>query len=253
MSDPLVGRRLGKYSIEQKLGQGGMGAVYRARDNLGRVVALKVLPPHFAAQPEWVERFRREASRAALLDHPNIVAVHEADAVDGHHYIAMQFMEGGSLEGLLQRRGALPPAEAARLVRDVARGLARAHGQGVIHRDIKPANILLGPAGEARLGDFGLVKSVEGGDQPLTQTGVVLGTPHYMAPEQCEGLPVIDGRADLYALGLVLYQALSNVLPVKGTTPLQIIRHRLEEDPPPLSTVAPGTPPALVDLVHALL
>jgi serine/threonine-protein kinase len=251
--DPFVGKTLGRFAIEKKLGQGGMGAVYKAKDNLGRTVALKLLPAHFAAQPEWVERFRREASRAALLSHPNIVPVFESDVVEGHHYISMQFMAGGSLEGLLQRRGALPPAEAARIVRDAARGLACAHQEGVIHRDIKPANILLGKDDEVRLGDFGLVKSVKGDDQPITQTGMVLGTPHYMAPEQCEGLPDVDGRVDLYALGLVLYQALSNVLPAKGSTPLQIIRYRIEEDPPPLRQVAPQVPEALTSIVDALL
>jgi len=251
--DKFAGRTLGKFKIEKRLGAGGMGAVYKATDNLGRTVALKLLQAGFSEQPEWIERFRREAEKAAQLTHANVVQVYEFGEVEGHHYLSMQFMPGGSLDAVLAKRGALPPAEAARIVRDATRGLAKAHSRGLIHRDIKPANILLGEDGEVRLGDFGLVKSTKGDDQPLTQTGMVLGTPHYMAPEQCEGLPEVDGRVDIFALGIVLYQCLSNVLPAKGTTPLQIIRYRIEEDPAPLRTIAPQVPQALADLVHACM
>ena len=254
--DPFLGRQLGKFLIEQKLGQGGMGAVYRALDTkLDRRVALKLLPPALAAQPEYRERFRREARRAGRLDHPNVVQVYEVDEVDGVHTIAMQLMSGGSLQDLLRAKGTLPPLEAARIAREAARGLARAHKEGIVHRDVKPANILIGAEGEVRLSDFGLVKDLApaSGDQPLTQSGAILGTPQYMAPEQCEGLVDIDHRADLYALGLVLYQALSGTLPAQGSTPLQIIHHRLRNDPPPLAEVAPHVPAALVEVVEALL
>lgn len=251
--DKFVGRTLGKFKIEKRLGAGGMGAVYKATDNLGRAVALKLLQAGFSEQPEWIERFKREAEKAAQLNHAHVVQIYEFGEVEGHHYLSMQFMPGGSLDAVLAKRGALPPAEAARIVRDATRGLAKAHSRGLIHRDIKPANILIGEDGEVRLGDFGLVKSTKGDDQPLTQTGMVLGTPHYMAPEQCEGLPEVDGRVDIFALGIVLYQCLSNVLPAKGTTPLQIIRYRIEEDPPPLRGIAPHVPQALADLVHACM
>jgi eukaryotic-like serine/threonine-protein kinase len=252
--DPFIGKTLGRYRIEAKLGQGGMGAVYRGVDaSLDRAVAVKVLPPHFAAQPEFLERFRREARKAAQLTHANIVQVYEVGEHEGTHFIAMQYLGGGSLADRIQEQQVLPPMEAARIVRDVGRGLAKAHKAGVIHRDMKPANIFLDEDGDVRVGDFGLVKDLAGGDQPLTATGTVLGTPHYMAPEQCQGLPEVDGRVDLYALGLILYQCLSGVLPVQGTTPLQIISHRLQADPTPLGQLAPHTPPALQTIVQALL
>jgi serine/threonine-protein kinase len=255
MSGDLVGQTLGEFRIEAKLGQGGMGAVYRATQlGLDRPVALKLLPKHLAAETEFRERFLREAKKLAQMTHANMVQVFTFGTVDGHTYMAMQLMTGGSLQDLLAERGRLEPREAARIVREAARGLARAAREGIVHRDIKPANILLSEDGEeVRLGDFGLVKQVGGGDQPLTQTGMVLGTPHYMAPEQCEGLEDIDQRADLYALGLVLYQCLSGTLPAKGTTPLQIITHRLREDPPPLCDVAPHVPSGLAQVVEELL
>jgi len=253
--DSLVGRRLGKFRLAAKLGQGGMGSVYCAVDTtLDRPVALKLLPGHLAADAGFRERFLREARKAAAIDHPNIVGVYEVGEVDGHVFIAMQLMPKGSLHDLLEERGGrLEPYEAARVVRDAARGLARAHRAGLIHRDIKPANILVGEEDEVRLADFGLVKDLAGADAPLTQTGAVLGTPHYMAPEQCEGRPDIDGRVDLYALGLVLYQCLSGVLPAEGSTPLQIISNRLRYDPRPLREVAPQAPPALVTIAESLL
>ncbi len=252
--DAFLGLTLGKFRIEGKLGEGGMGAVYKARQiDLDRPAAVKVLPAHLAVRKEFVERFLREARKLAQLTHGNIVQVFDFGTDAGHSYIAMQFMDGGSLQDLLAEKVKLPPREAARIVRDAARGLARAHKAGIIHRDIKPANILLGKAGDVRLGDFGLVKDLTGADAPLTATGVILGTPHYMAPEQCEGLPEVDHRVDIYALGLVLYQCLSSVLPVKGVTPLQIIRARLEEDPLPLREVAPDLPPVLCQLVDEML
>ncbi|RMG14486.1 MAG: serine/threonine protein kinase [Planctomycetota bacterium] len=254
MADPLLGQQLGKYRIEAKLGQGGMGAVYRGSDTqLERPVAIKILPKHLAAEPEFRERFLREAKKLAQLTHANVVQIYDFGSEGDYAYMAMQLLEGGSLQELLEERGRLPPREAARIVREAARGLARAHRAGVVHRDIKPANILLGDDGEVRLGDFGLVKQRGGDEQPLTQTGAVLGTPHYMAPEQCEGLPDIDGRADLYALGLVLYQCLSGVLPARGSTPLQIIHHRLSHDPEPLRRLAPDVPEPLLRLVEELL
>ncbi|MEZ6183902.1 MAG: serine/threonine-protein kinase [Planctomycetota bacterium] len=252
--DPLLGATLGRYTIEARLGAGGMGAVYRARESgmLGRTVALKVLPARLAGETEFVARFAREARRAAGLRHGNVVQVYDADEADGHYFMAMQLMDGGSLADLIARHGALEPAVAARVVRDVARGLACAHKAGIVHRDVKPANIFLDDEG-ARLGDFGLVKALDGDDQPLTQTGMILGTPHYMAPEQCEGATDVDHRADLYALGLVLYHALSGQIPAKGKTPLQIIRHRCMEDPEPLRRVRSDVPEALCATVDALL
>ena len=252
--DPFPGTTLGDFQIEGKLGQGGMGAVYRATQiSLDRLVALKILPKALAEEEEFLLRFGREAKKLAQLTHANIVQIFAYGTTDGHTYMAMQFMEGGSLQDLLDREGKLDPREGARIGRDAARGLARAARASIIHRDIKPANILLGDEGEVRLGDFGLVKDQEESGQPLTQTGVVLGTPHYMAPEQCEGREDIDHRADLYALGLVLYQCLTGMLPATGNTPLQIIYNRLEKDLPPLRSVAPEVPVALAAIVEELL
>lgn len=252
--DPFPGTTLGDFKIAGKLGQGGMGAVYRATQiSLDRAVALKILPELLAKEEEFLQRFGREAKKLAKLTHANIVQIFAYGTTDGHTYMAMQFMEGGSLQDLLDEKGKLSPREAARIGRDSARGLARAARANIIHRDIKPANILLGDDGEVRLGDFGLVKDQEESGQPLTQTGVVLGTPHYMAPEQCEGREDIDHRADLYALGLVLYQCLTGRVPATGNTPLQIIYNRLEKELAPLRGIAPEVPIALASIVEELL
>ncbi|MBK6306344.1 MAG: serine/threonine protein kinase [Gemmatimonadetes bacterium] len=204
--DSLRDALAGRYAIDRELGRGGMGVVYLARDiALDRLVALKVLPSELARNPETRERFLREARTAAQLSHPNIVPVYHADAVGDLAFFAMGYVDGENLGERVRARGALPVAEAVRYLREAAWALAYAHARGVVHRDIKPENLLLDRAtGRVMVTDFGIARDAARADG-LTQTGHVLGTVHYMSPEQVAGEP-LDGRSDLYALGVVGFQ-----------------------------------------------
>ncbi|MCU0622025.1 MAG: serine/threonine protein kinase, partial [Gemmatimonadales bacterium] len=206
--------RLGdRYHFERELGRGGMGAVYLARDrSLDRPVALKVLPPEYAAQPDLRERFLRETRTAAGFSHPNIVPVFAVEERDGLLAYAMGFVEGESLADRVARTGPLGVRDAVRLLQDVGYALSYAHGRGVVHRDIKPDNIMLERAtGRALLMDFGIARTVQAAPAALpglTRVGEVVGTPEYMSPEQASG-DAVDGRSDLYSLGLVAYFGLT--------------------------------------------
>lgn len=214
---PPAGTRLGGYTLEAPLGSGGMGVVYRAvQTSLSRPVALKVLPPELASDPQFVERFHREALALGSLSHARIVSVIDRGVEEGMAFLAMELVEG---EGLRQRmqRGSLTPKEAVRIAIQVCEGLSYAHGKGVVHRDIKPENLLLDRSGNVKIADFGLARIVRGDAREslrLTMSNMALGTPFYMAPEQMEGAAAVDGRADLYALGVVLYEALTGGLPI---------------------------------------
>src|SRR5918993_2551503 len=192
----------GEYSLQRELGRGGMGIVYLARDvQLDRVVAIKVLPPPLAESTASRERFVREARTAAGLSHPHIVPIHRVGEAGGFVFFVMSYVEGETLGERLRRQGPLPPAEASRVLREVAWALAYAHGRGVVHRDVKPDNILLeARTGRALVTDFGIA---HGGDDPgiATDPGKITGTAHFMSPEQAAGAP-IDGRSDIYALGV---------------------------------------------------
>ena len=254
--DTLVGRTLGgRYLIQRKLGQGGMGAVYLAENtNLGKRVALKVLSSHIAGRADLAERFRREARSAAALDHPNIVRVYDFGQDDGLAWFIMEFVEGESLQDRIKREKRLDPIEALRITREVARGLDVAHRAGLIHRDIKPDNIMLSKHGGVLIADFGLAKDLSDSAEPaLTATGAILGTPYYMSPEQCEGLSDIDARTDLFSLGLVLYTLLTGQIPAEGETPLRIIHNRIARDPAPPLDLVPELDPGINDLVLDLL
>jgi hypothetical protein len=230
------------------LGQGGMGCIYRARQrDLDRMVALKLLQPRHGADPSFAERFGREARALARLSHPGIVAVFDSGRANGHYYFIMEYVDGLNLRQLLARNGGrLELAEAARLVADVCAALEYAHEEGIVHRDIKPENILIDRRGRVKIADFGLVKLVSE-NQPaagpaLTATRALMGTPHYMAPEQTERPTQVDHRVDLYALGVVLYEMLTGELPL-GRFPLpseigrgdprldQLVLRALEKDP----------------------
>ncbi|MBI4574651.1 MAG: serine/threonine protein kinase [Planctomycetes bacterium] len=236
-SDNLVGRTLRGYRIEKKLGQGGMGAVYQATHlTLEKTVALKVLPPEMVTSPEARDRFTREARVAARIDHPNVVTVHDVGHEEGLDFLVMQFVEGQSLGDVLKRHGPLPPGKALVIVREVAKGLAAAHRQGLVHRDVKPDNILITRDGRVLVADFGLARPVSAGGG-LTQSGTILGTPFYMAPEQCEAREV-DSRADLYALGVTLYQMLTGALPYYSDSVLDVlIQHKTAPIPDPADRV----------------
>jgi hypothetical protein len=237
--DPLLNLRLGKYRLVRRLGQGGMGIVYQGEDiQLQRAVAVKLLPGGATMDREATRRFLLEARAAARLSHPNVVAVHDMGQEAGHCYIIMELVRGQSGQKILSERGALPWAEATRVVADVCRGLAAAHAAGLVHRDIKPANILLGPNGVAKLTDFGLAKAPIPGATNLTQLGTVLGTPSYMSPEQCAGQPV-DERTDLYALGATYYALLVGRPPYDGADEVMIMyAHSTAPVPDPRQAVA---------------
>jgi len=242
----------GQYAIQRELGRGGMGIVLLARDErLDRAVALKVLPPALAEAGETRERFLREARMAAQLSHPNIVPVYRADELGGYAFFAMGFVEGESLGDRIRDRGSLPAAEVVRVLREVAWALAYAHARGIVHRDVKPDNILLERASNrAIVTDFGIARADF--NPALTQDGYVLGTIHYMSPEQASG-DVLDGRSDLYALGCIGFYALSGRLPFEGASPQAILVAHATKEPPTLRSIAPDVPAALAAVIDRCL
>ena len=235
----------GEYSLQRELGRGGMGVVYLAREvQLDRDVAIKVLPTHLARTAVARERFVREARTAAGLSHPHIVAIHRVGEAHDFVFFVMSYVEGETLGERLRTRGPLPPAEATRLLREVAWALAYAHGRGIVHRDVKPDNILLEAAtGRALVTDFGIA---HGGGDPVAATdpGKVIGTAHFMSPEQAATEPV-DGRSDIYSLGVVGYLAVSGRLPFESSNLPALLVKQATEAPPSVMRAAPGLPPAL--------
>ncbi len=247
--------RLGKYRIQKELGRGGMGAVYLAFDErLQRQVALKVMLPKFAANATAKDRFLREARAAAQICSDHIVSIYEADEIDGTPYIALQLLQGYPLDEYLKKKGSPSLPQIIRIGREVAIGLASAHELGMVHRDIKPSNVWLeAPNGRVKILDFGLAKPAEGAEiAELTALGAVVGTPAYMAPEQGRGLP-LDGRADLFSLGCVLYRLTTGKLPFARTTLMSILVAIAIEDPTPIRELNPEVPEPLADLIHRLL
>ncbi len=227
----LIGKRLGQYEITRKIGAGGMGEVFEARDTkLTRNVAIKVLSIESEQDDEFVQRFTREANTAAALDHPNIITIYNVGVQEGLHYIAMRYAEGQTLGGIIRQEGALSPARALRITEQLAKALDYAHEKGVIHRDLKPANIMIGRDDHVTLMDFGIAKALAGAK--LTRTGVAMGTPDYMSPEQFQGTEV-DARSDVYSLGIVLYEMLTGEVPFTGDTPFAILHGHIYEPPPP--------------------
>ncbi len=247
--------RLGPYRVLKVLGAGGMGAVFQAEDpRLERLVALKVMLPQLAASSTNRERFLREAKAAAAIEHDHVVAIHQVGEDRGVPFLAMPFLKGEPLDQRLEREGRLPTAEVLRVGREVAEGLAAAHERGLIHRGIKPANIWLeGERGRVKLRDFGLARSSRGeGGQQLTASGVILGTPAYMAPEQANGAAV-DARCDLFSLGCVLYRACAGQLPFQGADLISTLMAVATETPPEPRALNAAVPPALSGLVMRLL
>jgi len=210
------GTQVGPYRIADFIGRGGMGAVYRAEHTMiDRTVALKILPRALADDPEFVERFKREAQALAKLQHPNIVSLYDVGRDGDVFYFAMEHIDGANLRSVM-RAGGLTPAQALHLVPKLCDALEVAHAHGIVHRDVKPENILIGRDGEPRIADFGLARLVRGGHAAptLTRTDAFMGTPDYMAPEQRESMKAVDGRADIYSMGVVLYELLTGQLPV---------------------------------------
>ena len=230
--------RIGHYRIVSELGRGGMGVVYKAHEeSLNRFVALKVLGEHLAEDPAAVQRFVREAQSAARLNHPNIVQIYAISEEDGRPFFAMEFVSGTSLQRLLRSRGQLEIGEACRLTFQAASGLAAAHDLGVIHRDIKPANLMIDERGLLKIADFGLALLADSVSR-LTATGMFMGTPGYLSPEQCLDRN-IDHRTDIYSLGITFFETLTGVMPFKADSPLALLRQILEVEPPDIASLRP--------------
>ncbi|MCE7946823.1 MAG: serine/threonine protein kinase [Chloroflexi bacterium CFX4] len=240
----FVGRTLGQYTLEAPLGKGGMASVYRAHQaSVDRYVAIKVMTPEIANDPGFVERFQREARIIGRLEHPHILPVIDFGESDGTYYIVMRYMDGGSLDDLMRQKR-LPPEEVAHYLDQIASALDYAHQKGVVHRDLKPNNVLLDRANNCYLTDFGIAR-IEGGEQrKLTATGSVMGTPAYMSPEQAMGRPV-DGRSDIYTLGVMLYEMATGKLPFMADTSAALIFHHVYEMPPSPRQINPSLPEAV--------
>jgi hypothetical protein len=243
---------LGRYEVQEVIGQGGMGVVLKAFEPaLHRLVAIKVLAPALAGSPTARRRFTREARACAAVSHDHVVKVHEVQEADGLPYLVMQYVAGESLQARMDRAGPLELMEVVRIGKEAAAGLAAAHAQGLVHRDIKPANLLLenGP-GRVKVTDFGLARAAD--DLGLTQAGVVAGTPEYMAPEQARGEPV-DHRADLFSLGSVLYAMCTGRPAFRGASPETVLRCVREEEPIPVRSLSPAVPDWLETIIGRLL
>jgi Serine/threonine protein kinase len=243
------------YELDTEIGRGGMGVVYRAKDRrLKRTVAIKVLPPELAFRSEIKTRFLREAETAAQLNHPNIVDIYAVDEAEGIVFFVMAYITGDNLAKRLHDHGALSVDETRRTLRDVADALAYAHERGVVHRDIKPDNILIdADSGRPMVTDFGIARAVSDGDSRLTATGIAIGTPTYMSPEQAAGERTIDGRSDLYSLGIVGYQMLTGEPPfTANSTPAILVKH-ISERPTPIEQRRADVPPELGRAIMLLL
>src|ERR1051326_2984135 len=254
---------LGSYRILEKLGEGGMGAVYLAKDTrLGRRVALKLLPAHFASDDERVRRFEQEARAASALNHPNILTVHEIAESQGRRFIVTEFVEGRTLRERLLAEGRFALAEALDVCVQVAGALAKAHSSGIVHRDIKPENVMVDEEGHVKVLDFGIAKQLAGGRgvdteaptnaQVNTAAGVVLGTSTYMSPEQLRGLE-LDARTDIWSLGVMLYQMLAGRAPFGAKTYGDLVVAILHDEPQPLSAFCAESSAELDDLIRRTL
>jgi len=255
MSEPLYNRVVAaigdQYELDGEIGRGGMSVVYRARDlRLNRSVAIKVLPPELAYDPAIRTRFTREAQTSAHLSHPHIVPIYDVGDREGIAYFVMSIVTGGNLASHLAREPRQPITEVRRILGEIADALAYAHLRGVIHRDVKPDNILLdGNSGRAMVTDFGIARAMEGGTR-LTATGIAVGTPTYMSPEQAEGDREIDGRSDIYSLGVVAYQMLTGRVPFTGGNSMALLLKHVTARPRPIVELRPDAPKALREVIE---
>ena len=251
----LTGYSLGQYQILDEIGRGGMSVVYKAwQPTLQRYVALKVLVAHLAGDAEFVQRFQQEAIVAANLNHPNIVTVYDVAQESGYLYIAMEYVEGRSLEQVVEEEGALPLPRTVHLLRQVADALDCAHQRQFVHRDVKPSNILVTADERVIVTDFGIAKAMHGSGvtSVLTQSSSVIGTPAFMSPEHIQGHEV-DYRTDLYSLGIVCYQMLSGLLPFDGTTTARIFHAQVNNPPPSIRQSNPTIPEPVESALNRML
>ena len=247
----MVGRTFNnRYEITERVGLGGMAEVYRAQDNvLGRTVAVKTMLPQYAADPTFTKRFRQEAASAAKLQSPYIVSIYDWGLDDETYYIVMEFLRGTDLKTAIQERGAINQRKAAEIGSQVAQALSVAHAGGVIHRDIKPQNIMIQPDGNIKVMDFGIARA---GDAGLSQTATVLGTAHYVSPEQAQGKE-LTGASDIYSLGVVLYEAVTGKLPFDGQDAVSVAVKQVNEVPAAPSTINPNIDPSLEAIIMKAL
>lgn len=248
----MIGQKLGSYLIEEKIGEGAMGVVFRAvSEKTGKTAAVKIITGDAGSKVNVPERFEREADILQQFRHPNIVRFLSVGRYRGTNYFAMEFLTGGTLEDVLEKRGPLPWREAVAYAIEVCDALHYAHQRNVIHRDLKPSNLLLSEKGQLKLSDFGIAKALDG--EALTAPGRTLGTAAYMAPEQIRGEPPISHKTDLYALGCLIYQMLAGEVPFKGVAPVIMMNQHLNVKPPRASLKSPNMPRALDDLVLSLM
>jgi serine/threonine-protein kinase len=250
ISPGLIG---GRYRLDQYIDRGGMAEVWMAVDTfLDRKVAVKLLKPHLANDAMVAERFRREAIACAKLSHPNIVAVYDCIEYNGRQAVIMQYVQGKSLRSVLDKQKRFGAPLTVHIGTSVALALDEAHREGLIHRDVKPGNILLTPEGKVLLADFGIAKALTSDDEDLTSDNIMMGTAKYLSPEQVRGKP-LDGRADLYGLGLVLYECLAGRVPFIGESDADTALARLQREPTDLGRLRPSLTPQLVEVIHTLL
>lgn len=249
----LAGRRLGGYQLVKRIGSGGMGEVYRAvQVALGRPVAIKILSPELTEDSTFIDRFMTEARAAGKLNHPNVAQVHEVGEVDGIYYYSMEYINGGSVQDRVRGGGKLPVEEAVKMVLGAARALDYAEKHGVIHCDIKPDNLMLNDEGEVLITDLGIARMVKSVAEKVNQDGGVLGSPHYMAPEQARGEP-IDHRVDLYSLGATFYRMVSGRTPFTGKTAREIMEKQVYEEPPGLRSLDPDIPQSVCRVIARMM
>ncbi len=243
MEDMVFGRR---YKVTEKIGSGGMADVYKAVDEvLGRTVAVKVLHARYAAEPNFVARFRQEAQAAANLSHPNIVNIYDWGREDDTYYLVMEYVKGTDLKELIEQRGPVDPIQAAKIAGQVCSALAEAHGYDVIHRDIKPHNIVITADSTVKVMDFGIARA---GNTTMTQTGSVLGTAQYISPEQAQG-KTLGPASDLYSLGVTLYELVTGRLPFDADTPVAVALKQVNEEPVPPREIRPSIPASLETVI----
>ena len=243
----------GRYTLERRIARGGMAEVWLATDTfLHRDVAVKLLKPHLANDEDAAERFRREAKACAGITHPNIVAVYDCLDYQGQQAVVMQYVKGKSLRDILDRQKRLGPKLTVHIGVSIAAALAEAHARGIIHRDVKPGNILVTPQGRVLLADFGIAKESNTSERDLTNDNIMMGTAKYLSPEQVRG-KLLDGRADLYSLGLVLYECLAGRVPFLGETDADTALARLQREPTDLGRLRPSLSPQLVKVIHKLI
>lgn len=250
-----IPKTIGPYEIQGEIGRGGTALVYRAMDTRnGQTLALKVMPPEFALQPTFLQRFLKEGENAVRLRHPNIVEIYEAGKADDYHYIAMEYVPGGTLSDYVRKRDTLLPlVESLDILAQVGDALDYAHAQGFVHRDIKMSNILMGEKGRIVLADFGVAKNFVGEDSVLTATGYRVGTPTYMSPEQITGNQGLDQRSDVYSFGVMAYTLFTGRPPFRSDNQAELLYKVVHETPPSPDIMNPELPPHIVQAVNRVL